>query len=141
MKPILEAYLVKQDPEDIRCNEYSYQKLIDAMDVTTIINTDLGSYSGDSLYLVKEGNRFGYLQFGWGSCSGCDALQACRNYKELDELRQSLYDSIKWFDSAKEGFRWFLNHDWKGDYLGSNEDVQIFVDKCAAYLVREMLEV
>lgn len=141
MKPILEAYFVKQDPENISCDEYIYQRLVDAMDVITIISVDIGSYSGDSLYLVKEGNRFGYLQFGWGSCSGCDALQACRNFKELDELRQSLYDSIKWFDTAQEGFRWFLNHDWKGDYLGSNEEVQKFVDDCAAYLVREFLGV
>lgn len=42
-----------------------------------IIQVNDGDYQEDSYILLEDDGRYGYLSFGWGSCSGCDALQAC----------------------------------------------------------------
>lgn len=61
-----------------------------------------GDYSGDSVILFRRPSdgAFGILEYGWGSCSGCDALQGCDTVEEVNDLRDSLFESIKWFDSA-----------------------------------------
>src|SRR4029078_11844002 len=44
---------------------------------------------GDTRYLLRGPDaRWGVLVNGWGSCSGCDALQACGSYEALDGLRE-----------------------------------------------------
>ena len=58
-------------------------------------------WQGDSLYLI-QGARYGVLTFGWGSCSGCDALEACRTQEDLNDLQDDLERGIKWFDSISD---------------------------------------
>lgn len=94
-------------------------------------------YQGDFYILYgDEGGSgpFGFLNFGWGSCSGCDALQACDSWEEIQELYNNLESSILWFNNAKQAFDWFMNHDWDGDY--STKEKRIFVKTA-----REMLKV
>lgn len=59
-------------------------------------------YQGDSLYLVLKDGQYGVLTFGWGSCSGCDALEAVSGQKDLDELQDDLERGIRWYDTADE---------------------------------------
>jgi hypothetical protein len=59
-----------------------------------LISADAGEYQGSSYYIFKNDNKYGYLSFGWGSCSGCDALEACDSYQEITELFNSLESSI-----------------------------------------------
>ena len=40
------------------------------------VKTDEGSYQGYSMALLKFWNQYYIAQWGWGSCSGCDALEA-----------------------------------------------------------------
>jgi len=35
-----------------------------------------GSYQGDIVFRVEDKGRVGYLVWGYGSCSGCDELEA-----------------------------------------------------------------
>lgn len=63
------------------------------------IQVDTDDYQGDSFVLYRSGERYGYLNFGWGSCSGCDALQACDSIEEVQELMDKLYNNILWFPS------------------------------------------
>lgn len=69
------------------------------------------NYQGDSRIILKNENRFGFLNFGWGSCSGCDALQGCNSYEELGVLIESLRLSIAWFDSLQELKDYIKNED------------------------------
>ncbi len=62
---------------------------------------------GYSYILYKKDNKYGYLTFGWGSCSFCDALQACNTYEEIQELMDVLYNSIQWFDDY-ESFKNYM---------------------------------
>lgn len=80
---------------------YDYSPIIESFG-RVLIRVDDDDYSGDTFALLNKDGDIGFLQFGWGSCSGCDALQDCNSYKELGELIERLENGIKWFDSLAE---------------------------------------
>lgn len=53
-------------------------------DPTRITEIDHGSYQGTLLYVIAESNyqpsRYWYVYVSYGSCSGCDTLQAISGY-------------------------------------------------------------
>ena len=102
-----------------------------------VIQVDDHDYQGDSRLLYDEYGRIGYLMFGWGSCSGCDALQACDTIDEVQELCDELQDSIKWFDDKKSALEWFENHDWEGDFSYHDENTKKFIQMAKIYLLEE----
>lgn len=65
-----------------------------------------GSYQGDSMYLIESDGRHGIVTFGWGSCSGCDALEACKTQAHVDELQDDLERGIRWFDDYASALNW-----------------------------------
>lgn len=117
--------------EDDKYGWDDYQPMIDAFG-KVVIQDEVGSYQGDTFVLYDEGNKIGYLEFGWGSCCGCDSLQACCSIEEVQELCDELQDEIRWFYNKKQALEWFENHDWEGDWCyGETVD---FVEKCKNYL-------
>ena len=80
---------------------YDYQPMLEEFG-EILVQVDEDNYQGDSYLLYKRDNQYGFLIFGWGSCSGCDALQSCDNIDEVQELMNQLYSDIKWFDSLEE---------------------------------------
>lgn len=101
-----------------------------------LLKIDDKNYQGDSYVLYGDENGsgpFGFLNFGWGSCSGCDALQACDSWEEIQELYDNLKSSILWFNNVKQAYDWFMQHDWNGDY--STTEKRIFIKTA-----REMLK-
>jgi len=119
----------------------SYDQII-ARFGDVVIKVEDDDYQGDTRVLYrhwhwKDGRdvqRIGYLRFGWGSCSGCDALQACTSEEEVEDLINELRSSIKWFDSKEEALEFFENHDWKGDYSYRMKGQLAFVNAVKAYL-------
>lgn len=100
---------------------------------TVLLKSDQDDYQGDSLVLIQNGERYGVLKFGWGSCSGCDALEGADTVKELQELVDELEASVKWFD--KEGVIEYLStHDWRGDYSWHYKELREFPNKALAAL-------
>jgi len=76
---------------------YSYDDLVSAMDTEILIECHEGSYQGDSHYLMEKNGEYGILTFGWGSCSGCDALEAIgEDYDKVVSFMNDLYDEIEW---------------------------------------------
>ena len=110
---------------------YDYDPLLSLFG-KILIKVDEGSYQGDSSVLYKNGEKFGFLQFGWGSCSGCDALQACESVNDVIKLANELQDSIKWFDSSSDILYFFNNHDWKGSYC--YDSIKPFLKEATTYL-------
>jgi len=98
------------------CCGLGYEGLVSKFCASIELNEPDDEYQGDSFLLLRDADgRLGYLKFGWGSCSGCDALQGCESFAELAELFDSLRDSVRWFESDDAAKAWFLAHDWKGD--------------------------
>ena len=112
---------------------YDYQPMLNAFGKIAI-QVDDNDYQGDSRLLYFENGKIGVLIFGWGSCSGCDALQACGSLEEVQELCDSLQEDIKWFDDKKQALEYFTNHDWHGDYSWHQAETKEFVNKCIEYL-------
>lgn len=90
-----------------------YESLLETLEYEIVYSGEFGDYQGDYLVMFKKDNRFGYLQFGFGSCSGCDSYQSCENKEELIDLRDSLNNDIQW-KSPKEMISFLENRDWEG---------------------------
>jgi hypothetical protein len=131
LEKVKKLYEVTEEEE----NPYfcSYQPMLKAFG-RIVIQVDDDDYQGDSrvLYLSDE-KGYGYLQFGWGSCSGCDALKACNDHNEVAKLMKSLANSIKWAN-RDETLRFFREHDWDGDYSRKEEMQQHFIKQVIEYL-------
>jgi hypothetical protein len=85
-----------------------YEDLVASMEFDALIAWhDQRDYQGDTWVLARRGGRFAFLNFSWGSCSGCDALEAAGgSIKELTELRNRLYGQIRWFETEAELWNW-----------------------------------
>lgn len=88
----------------------SYGDLVEK-NAEILVESTLGSWQGDMLFLLRSGDQFGFLVVGFGSCSYCDALEGCESQEEVDNLAQSLYDGIKWFDSLEEAKNYIADQD------------------------------
>ena len=99
-----------------------------------VLQVDDIAYQGDSRVLYDNDGRIGVLIFGWGSCSGCDALQACNSLEDVQELCDELQDSIRWFDNKQSALEYFKNHDWEGDFFGLREETVRFISEGIKYL-------
>lgn len=111
----------------------SYQPILDSFGKIILQKDDHG-YSGDSRVLYQTEQGIGYLQFGWGSCSGCDVLQACDHISEIDTLISQLRDGIKWFASPAEALAYFNEHDWGGDYSWHADEQKEFIEQAKTLL-------
>ena len=130
MKPINEVYPDAAREEQEHGSFYGpgdYTPLLDSMGYETLLSVDDSDSQGDSRLILRDGARYGVLIFGWGSCSGCDALQGCSSMKEIDDLRTSLRDSVKWFEPKAECLHYFETHDWEGDYCWHADETRQFV--------------
>lgn len=95
---------------DVNENSYGYEGLIDSFEVDVVLSEHDDDYQGDSYYLLRDAaGRYGYLIFGWGSCSGCDAYEGAQddvhygeNPNALTELRDELWESVSWFSSLDD---------------------------------------
>ncbi len=130
MKEIKEIY-PDYDSGDTISN---YQPLLDSFDYEILIQVDDEDYQGDSRLLLYDEGRYGLLIFGWGSCSGCDALQACDSFEEVDELRHFILNDIQWESDSKKMKSWIENKDWELEYSWYDKETEEFVDLCLLYL-------
>lgn len=98
-----------------------------------------GSYQGDHFVLLRDGDRCGVAVIGYGSCTGCDALEAAigydsdsrerwRDLPEVQYLSGRERDAVRWFDSWDDAYRWVQTDEAAHDLLIFGEER----DKAAA---------
>lgn len=112
----------------------SYLSIINNLCDEVIIKSSDNDYQGSTYCYLRKDTKYGYLEFGWGSCSGCDALEACESYSDLQELYYRLEDSIHWHDTEEEFFQWFSSHDWVGSFSW-HDGAKKFCEKVKAYFL------
>lgn len=119
---------------------YSYKQIVESITdkVAWFIESGFKDYQGEFFYLGKDirGNIY-YLAGGYGSCSVCDALQACETYEEVLELRDDLKRKIRKFYSLKEFELWF-NTEASGEWY-SEDDIKNFIDDVKEKLSIELI--
>lgn len=105
---------------------WDYQPMLNEFG-NILLQKDEQDYQGDSFIIYEKDDKYGYLTFGWGSCSGCDALQACNTIDEVQELMDKLYSDIKWFDSLDALKEYFEKTDWTLKYQYSIPEFKEFL--------------
>jgi hypothetical protein len=95
---------------------YSYSELVESFEVEVLVTVQDDNWQGDTRHLLRDGDRYGLLTFGWGSCSGCDALEACRGVAEVTELRDQLWSNVHWERDAGAMLVYIDGKDWALDY-------------------------
>lgn len=82
----------------------SYREALEDRGLKVVAETAFGDYQGDLVFVLRgPDGRHGVTVVGYGSCSGCDARQACSTQEEFDGLVDSVVRSIRW--GAKEDLR------------------------------------
>ena len=110
----------------------NYQPIIDEFG-NVLIQVDDHDYQGDSRVMYEKDGKYGFLIFGWGSCSGCDSLQACESIKDVQDLIDTLHNGIHWFDSLDELKLYFKEKDWQLEYAWHAEETKEFINKVIDY--------
>jgi hypothetical protein len=105
-----------------------YQPIVDSFGEVIVQDED-NDYSGDTRVIYYADGEYGFLNFGWGSCSGCDALQACRSEEDVNKLIESLEQDIEWFDTLKELKEYLTSKDRAVSYYSHEENWPDFVVK------------
>lgn len=80
-------------------------------------------------FFIRTATFTDYYFLAGGSCSGCDALEACDTYAEVDELINKLKDDIKWLP-RKEMIEYFHSKDWKTEATWRDEESDKFKKEC-----------
>ena len=113
--------------------EGGYEALIDELGYERLITVSDDDYQGDSYMLLRDGETYGYLVFGWGSCSGCDALQACETHEEVEELKMELEQAIYWGESLEDVKAYVGRADEVGRFYGDRSGVREFSKQLHAF--------
>ena len=103
----------------------SYADLVEDFG-TVVLSESFGTYQGDMFYIFKKDGRYGFLTIGYGSCSGCDALEACQSISDLYDLQASLRNDIVWFSTLEKlkfyvlsentELQWYAHEDGWNDF-------------------------
>lgn len=72
-----------------------------------LIYTEVGSYQGDFYILAEDATGYLYYKGCYGSCSGCDALQAVNNVEDLAYIVEGMRNRAEHI--VKENIENFLS--------------------------------
>ena len=106
-----------------------YQPIINHIG-KVLVQEDDEDYQGDTFVLLEKDSKYGFLNIGWGSCSGCDALQGCETLTELESLIESIIDEVKWFDTLDSCLEYIASEKRGYDYFGETSSYSKFQQKC-----------
>lgn len=91
----------------------SYQEALAGIGVKATVDEHIGDYQGDWVAVVTAevnwDDKLGFLSYGYGSCSGCDAWQAAETPAELAEIVVGMVNKIIWFETPEE-LREYIAH-------------------------------
>jgi hypothetical protein len=112
-----------------------YRSMVADWGCTVLAFETCGSYQGDHVVLLADGDRRGYLVIGYGSCSGCDSLEAMSSsapwdyddeddedvppfdWTEINQFSTDTRGTVHWEDSAPQLAVWLqgrleADNDW-----------------------------
>lgn len=102
-----------------------------------IDSADIGDYQGDCLALLRdpETGLYAFVEWGYGSCSGCDTLQGAEgNLPEIQAIADDLHPMGEAWKSAPDMLTWFMDRDWAAHYYGKDTECVQFVARVISTL-------
>lgn len=125
--------LYPQEESDWFSSPSDYTPILDAIG-TVILRVDDDDYQGDTRVLFSRGRReFGFLSFGWGSCSGCDALQACDSFDAIQKVVDGMEKETVW-GNAEAIAKHIKSRIEANTYYSSSSDWNRFLTAASALL-------
>lgn len=126
----------------------SYEGIVGSWGYEVVDQQGFGDYQGDIAFMLRDGERVGYIVIGYGSCSGCDHLQSILDnlfYKTEEEqleglrtYRDQLKDDISWFDSWDALHAEVTGSSFNGnDWYWFDEDLMHYIKSVSAELARQ----
>lgn len=110
----------------------TYYEMVTNWDYKIVATECFGDYQGDEVYILedKHSDKVGLAVIGYGSCGGCDALEAAYgNANELRALSQDLYNNVVWFDDYAS-FEAFVNSEKvETQWYWYEEEMKQFIKK------------
>ena len=110
------------NPNENTLGYIRHEDIVRSFNFDILIDSHDGSFSGDSWYLLGNGSSYGYLVFGWGSCSRCDALLGCKDADDLAELYNQLLNKIVWKNSKADMYNYFKTKDWELEFYNDDSE-------------------
>lgn len=93
-----------------------YEAIIGLCVDEVVTSERFGDYQGDAYVLVRMGDAYGFLTYGYGSCSGCDWYEGTSSVDGFVEMTIALRDQTHWEPSADALYDWLQERDWPGQY-------------------------
>lgn len=138
---VLALCLAKNEESDW-FNGPGYEDLLEATGLTVVESKRCGSYQGDAIALVRdETGREGIAVWGYGSCSGCDTLEAIMpNAYDPAGAKAADWSAVNSYaDEMRAGVEWAAEGGTFADVaarkLAEHSDWYTFEDDMKAYLV------
>ena len=127
MKLTLQQYCAGRKDDSIRYP--SWDSLVALTCDQVLVDVTEGSYQGDYWYLLRRGED---VTVGYGSCSGCDALEAVEGDFDAEYLLGlEVEQRIQWFPTPSACLAYLANKDWALEYNAS----VTFLDQARAVLL------
>lgn len=110
-----------------------YHDLYESKGLTVELSDFFGSYQGDAaIVLSNDKGQYAVTVFGYGSCSGCDALQSCDTWQEVEAMSEAAVARLDWKESKsivfQEMYDKMLDDDRKGDWYMFDPDFKEWVN-------------
>lgn len=124
----------------------TYKQIVRSWGYEVVAFEAFGSYQGDYLALLRGPEGVGLIVFGYGSCSGCDELEAINPWDEEDDWQpvvdfaDNLRTRIHWEadDNALAGWvdrhpenHWWSYEDGIARWLNANLKTSLDVEVCS----------
>lgn len=100
--------------------EWSYHNLLKIRNYWPVASSSTGGYQGDYLVVTKKDGEYGVIIIGYGSCSGCDALQSCRDMKDVRDLAMGM-NPMPVGRTKEDVISYLVNKDWECHFWDDDE--------------------
>lgn len=117
-----------------------YEDIVKSWGWTVLNFETFGSYQGDHLALLQRGNEIGLVVFGYGSCSGCDVLQAITPWEHDDEpvdwtpvitFARELSDSVHW-EPSRDALRDWIDEHPENHWWSYDDEISSWLNRALA---------
>jgi hypothetical protein len=94
----------EDDEELVFSAPTSYLPIIENLGNVLIEVSDC-DWTGVSRFLLEKEGKFAVFIYHWGSCSGCDSLQCCENYEDIQSLMEDFNSRLMWHSKEEIFFK------------------------------------
>ena len=138
-RSIQEVYGCSED-EDFGYGLYDYSPMLSEWEI--LLSDSQGDYQGATMYLLRDADsgRYGLVTIAYGSCSGCDALQGCSTWADVESLREHIHEGIHWENPPSALSAWIHHRDWETQPAYYESEFARFMQEVSAFLLTLHLE-